>query len=375
MRGLGLGAYRFSIAWPRILPQGRGPANVAGLDFYDRLVDELLDSGIRPFATLYHWDLPSVLEGEGGWRVRSTCQAFADYSAVVAERLGDRVQHWTTFNEPFCIADLGHGVGVQAPGRKDGPQVVKQVYHHLLLAHGLAAQAIRAASPGPVQIGFVQLTTAPEPMLEDEVSIEAARERYRHHNAMIFDPLFLGRYPADIMESLGHNAPVVESGDMETIHQPLDYIGLNAYSSWELVDHMGRIHDPEPCFARTQMGWAITPEALYWAARFTNEMYAPKAIHITESGCAYPDMVNGDGEVIDTARIAYLKGHLRGLQRAAAEGLPIRGYFLWSLLDNFEWAFGYAPRFGMVHVDFETMKRTPKLSAQWYSRVAQMNRV
>lgn len=375
MRGLGIGAYRFSIAWPRILPLGRGAVNQAGLDFYDRLVDELLDSGIQPFATLYHWDLPSALEAGGGWRNRATCHAFAEYSAIVAEVLGDRVGHWTTFNEPYCIADLGHGSGVQAPGLRENGQVVRQVYHHLLLAHGLAAQSVRASSPGEAQIGFVQLTTAPEPLLEDPASIEAARERYRQHNAMIFDPLFLGRYPADILESLGPDAPDVANGDMEIIHQPLDYIGLNAYSSWELVDPDGRILDPEDSFARTMMGWAITPDALYWATRFTNEMYAPRAIYITESGCAYPDEVNADGEVIDTARIAYLKGHLRGLQRAAQEGHPVKGYFLWSLLDNFEWAFGYSKRFGMVHVNFETMKRTPKLSAKWYARVAQLNRV
>ena len=375
MRSLGLGAYRFSISWPRIQPAGRGAANAAGLDFYDRLVDGLLEAGIRPFATLYHWDLPSALEAEGGWRARPTCEAFAEYAAIVAERLGDRVEHWTTFNEPFCIADLDHGSGEQAPGRRDSRQVVRQVNHHILLAHGLAAQAVRASAPGAVQVGFVQLTTAPEPLLEDDASIEAAREGYRRHNAMIFDPLCRGSYPADILESLGADAPHVADGDLATIHQPLDYVGINSYSSWEVVDPSGRTLQPEPSHPRTHMGWPITPDALYWAVRFTNEIYAPKAIHITESGCAYPDEVNADGEVLDTARIAYLKAHLRGLQRAAMEGHPVKGYFLWSLLDNFEWAHGYAKRFGIVHVNFETLKRTPKLSAGWYGRVAQLNRV
>lgn len=375
MAELGLNAYRFSIAWPRILPSGTGPVNAQGLDFYDRLVDALLDAGIAPYATLYHWDLPSALERKGGWRARSTAEAFAEYSAIVARRLGDRVRDWVTFNEPFCIAELGHRTGDQAPGRRDGEKTWRQVYHHLLLGHGLASDAVKAASPSMARVGFVHLTTAPEPLFEDDESIRGARLAFRRHNAWIMDPLFRGEYPADQWDAAGANAPDVADGDMRAIGGRMDFLGVNSYSSWEFAQPDGSALQPEKWHPRTQMDWPIMPDCLYWACRFSHEEYAAPAIYITESGCAFPDSVDARGEVVDTARIAYLKAHLRGVRRATVEGAPVKGYFVWSLLDNFEWAYGYAKRFGIVHVNFETQKRTPKLSARWYSRVAALNRV
>lgn len=371
---LGLSAYRFSIAWPRILPEGTGAVNAKGLDFYDRLVDALLDAGITPYTTLYHWDLPSALEKRGGWRVRETSEAFANYSRVVAERLGDRVRNWITFNEPWCIADLGHRTGDHAPGRKDDEKTVRNVYHHMLLGHGWAADAIKSVS-GDTRVGFVHLTGAPEPLFEDDDTIRGAKAAFRRQNAWVLDPLYRGEYPADQWDALGKATPDVQPGDMKAIGGRMDFLGVNAYSSWEYVDRDGSALIPEKWFPRTFMEWPITPECLYWATRFANEEYRPGSIYITESGCAFPDTVNAQGEVQDIARVAYLKAHLRGVQRATAEGVPVNGYFLWSMLDNFEWAYGYAKRFGIIHVNFDTLKRTPKLSARWYSQVAALNRV
>lgn len=372
MSELGIQVYRFSIAWPRIQPSGTGEANPEGIDFYQRLVDGLLERDILPLPTLYHWDLPQALENHGGWRNRDTAYRFADYTGRVTDVLGDRVQHWTTFNEPYCIVELGHRHGVQAPGACEPEKVVRQVYHHVLLAHGLAAAAIRDRR-ADAKIGFVHLTGVPDPLFEDEECISAARRSFHDQNAWVLHPLFHGEYPEDIWEKLGNDTPDVQNGDLKLIGAGLDYLGVNSYSSWNLMHPTKGLLEPEEWYPRTDMGWPITPDVLYWAVRFIHEAYAPEEMYITESGCAYPDEVGPDGEVMDYARIAYLRQHLRSIHRATQEDIPIKGYIAWSLLDNFEWAFGYDKRFGLIHVNFETFERTPKMSANWYSRVIAHN--
>lgn len=374
MAELGIQSYRFSIAWPRIFPVGRGRVNEAGLAFYDRLVDAMLERGIEPSATLYHWDLPQALEDRGGWRVRETVNAFGDFADLMARRLGDRISTWFTLNEPWCSWVLGYKDGNHAPGAREPERVHRQVAHNLLLAHGTGVAALRAGVSGKaLRIGMVHNPNNLVPFTDLPADVEVARTVWHQRNAWLLDPMLRGAYPAAEFASLGADAPRVETGDMELIAQPVDFLGLNVYFAGEVVRAGLGPRGLESHYPRTDFNWPITPEAAYWTVRFANEVYGPLDLYITENGCCYPDQVNCHGRVEDYARLNFIRETLKGLHRATAEGLPLRGYYLWSILDNFEWAEGYAKRFGIVHVNFTTQKRTPKASAEWYAHVIDRN--
>jgi beta-glucosidase len=365
MRELGVNACRLSVAWPRILPDGRGRANEAGLDFYDRLVDELLAAGITPFVTLYHWDLPQILEDEGGWPHRGTVDAFAQYVEVVAERLGDRVEHWITQNEPRVAAWLGYGWGMHAPGRASEQDALAAA-HHLLLGHGRAAEILRSGSP-TAQVGITLDVFPVYPASRDERDVEAARHFDGFHNRWFLDPLFRGSYPADLLEHFGANAPAVEDGDFDLIAAPRDFMGVNYYRR-EVVAHSENgartVHVPDSDY--TDMGWEVSPDGLFDLLVKLDEDVAPKAIYVTENGAAFGDLRAHDGSVRDPERQEYLEDHIRAIGRALGAGVPIAGYFVWSFLDNFEWAHCYGKRFGIVYVDYPTLARIPKSSFYWY---------
>lgn len=385
MKELGLRAYRFSVAWPRIQPTGSGPANQAGLDFYRRLVDELLADGIRPFCTLYHWDLPQALQDAGGWPARDTASRFADYAALVFEALHDRVPAWATLNEPWCTALLGYAAGAHAPGMRD-PRSATRAIHHLLLAHGLAVRAMRTLDSGPGQ-GIVlnlapvhAMSDAPGPALRDGVRrLDGVRNR------VWCEPLLRGAYPADVAADLAAFGGLpVEEGDLATIGQPLDWLGINYYHDLFVaevpggsIDHLPGargVSEGAPPGERTDMGWPITPDGLRDLLVTLRATYPDlPAVHITENGAAWDDPPGPDGRIHDERRIRYLDAHLRAVHAALREGVDVRGYFAWSLLDNFEWAEGYARRFGIVHVDLATQVRTPRASAQWYRGVIGRN--
>jgi beta-glucosidase len=363
---LGIGGFRFSIAWPRVLPTGRGKPNAAGLDFYDRLVDELLAHGIRPFATLYHWDLPQALEDEGGWPSRSTVDAFCEYAELVAGRLGDRVTDWITHNEPHVAAWSGYGNGAHAPGR-ESPADALAAAHHLLLSHGLAAEVLRRDVPG-ARVGISPDLWPMEAASDSPEDLAAAREADGDQNRWFLDPLFRGEYPADMLELFAPHVPEIADGDLETIAAPLDFLGVNYYHRdvYERTGDGGRrvLHQPGSVY--TEMGWEVTPHALHKLLLRLRDDYAPPAIYITENGAAFGDVRGHDGRVYDPERKAYLAEHIREIGRAAADGVPVAGYFVWSLMDNFEWAHGYCKRFGLVYVDFPTLERVPKASFYWY---------
>lgn len=357
MRWLGLKAYRFSVAWPRILPLGRGPVNPKGLAFYDRLVDGLLEVGITPFLTLYHWDLPLALEERGGWRSREVAYAFAEYAGVVAQALGDRVAFFATLNEPWCSAFLGHLTGEHAPGMRDLGAALRAA-HHLLLAHGLAVEALRAA--GVRQVGIVLNFTPVEG--EDEEAVERAD---CYHNRFFLSPILGQGYP----ESPFQDPPPlpIQEGDLERIAAPLDFLGVNYYTRARVALGEGRypVRYLPPKGPTTGMGWEVYPEGLYRLLhRLGQEV--PWPLYVTENGAAYPDRWDGEVAVEDPERQAYLEAHLEATLRARAEGVDVRGYFVWSLLDNFEWAHGYTQRFGLLYVDYPTGKRVAKRSAFWY---------
>lgn len=366
MRELGLQAYRFSVAWPRILPNGTGPANTAGLDFYDRLVDELLASGIRPFLTLYHWDLPQALQERGGWGRRDIVGEFADYAAVVARRLGDRVQDWATLNEPWVSVFMGHRSGEHAPGLRD-EKLALQVAHHHLLAHGAAVDALRASVPG-ARVGIVLNLWPHEPYHDTAEERAAAEAGWQRDAAWFLDPLFRGTYPAEAWDAYGSLRPSVCAGDMAQIARELDFWGVNYYQR-AVIGVAGRVPGSE----YTDQGWEVHPASLeQMLVRLAREYRTPP-VYITENGAAYRDTVGADGRISDPRRTAYIESHLAAVRRAIAQGADVRGYFVWSLLDNFEWAYGYADRFGIVHVDFATQKRTIKDSGRWYARTIAAN--
>jgi beta-glucosidase len=366
MASLGLKAYRFSVAWARILPEGTGRVNQAGLDFYRRLVDELLAAGIEPHLTIYHWDLPRILQDAGGWPSRDAAQWFADYAAVVFEALHDRVRLWTTLNEPWCSSLLGYVMGVHAPGIRD-PQQGTAAIHHLLLGHGLAVQAMRSGESEPST-----------ELLESVRRVDGLRNR------VWTEPLLRGHYPDDVVADLeAFGGLPVREGDLELIAAPLDFLGVNYYADDILVTAPGRSipHTPgtrdvtgrDPGPDATDMGWPITPDGLRELLVSLKATYPDlPPIHITENGVAYDDPVE-DGAVHDVRRIAYLDSHLRALHEAISAGVDVRAYFQWSLLDNFEWSHGYRMRFGLVHVDYETQLRTPRDSAFWYRDVIARN--
>ncbi|WP_432005624.1 GH1 family beta-glucosidase [Streptomyces parvus] len=371
IKQLGADAYRFSIAWPRVVPGGDGPVNKAGLDFYDRLVDGLLEAGVTPFATLYHWDLPQVLQDRGGWTVRETSEHFAAYASHVGERLGDRVKDWATLNEPLCSAWIGHLEGRMAPGLTDLTAAVRASYH-LHLGHGLAVQAIRAAS-SDARVGIVNNLSPIEPASASEADLAAARRADGHINRWWLDPILGRGYPQDMMEEYGVELPV-QPGDLETIAAPLDWLGLNYYFR-QIVTA-----DPDGTAPRakqvsvpgarlTHMDWEVHAEGLEQLLLRLTEEYGVGRIYVTENGSAYEDVVAADGSVHDPERVRYLEEHLAACARAVAKGAPLAGYFAWSLLDNFEWAYGYDKRFGLVHVDYATQRRTVKSSGLRYAEL------
>ncbi len=366
---LGLGAYRFSISWPRVQPLGRGPTNPAGLDFYDRLVDGLLAAGITPYPTLYHWDLPQVLEDEGGWRNRATAEAFGDYADLVTTRLADRIPTWMTLNEPFCSAWLGHATGEHAPGLRD-PNAATIAAHHLLLAHGFAMERIRANAPH-AQAGIVLNFTPVRPRSDAPDDVAAAAVVDGRENRWYVEPIAGLGYPQDIAEALGWDGAEIRPGDLALIAAPLDVLGINYYTT-QIVGADGVVPPTGPV---TAMNWPITPTGLEDLLRGVHARHRFPRYLIMENGAAMPDHADADGHVDDADRIAYLHDHLARVAAVVDDGIPVAGYFAWSLLDNFEWAFGYSKRFGLVRVDFDTQRRIPKASAHWFGSVATTNQL
>jgi len=380
LKNLGVHAYRMSISWSRVFPQGKGAHNPVGLDYYSRVVDELLANGITPYITLFHWDLPQALPG--GWTNRDTSKAYADYAAFMGKHLGDRVKHWMTTNEFICFTDLGYQVGQFAPGLQLGSAQVNQVRHHGILAHGLGVQALRANTPAGSQIGLAENAKVYVPVIETPEHIAATQKATRLENAPFLTTVLEGQYPAEYLAAEGAAAPKVQPGDMEAIGSKIDFLGVNIYIP-EYVraanNSRGYIVEPHPAsFPHMASPWVtVGPECLYWGIRNVCDIWKDKvpAMYVTENGTSSDDVLTSAGRVEDTDRVMYLRNHLTHLQRAAAEGYPIKGYFLWSLLDNFEWADGYSKRFGIHYVDFKTLKRTPKLSAEWYKNVIAQNQV
>ena len=379
MKWMGAQAYRFSIAWPRVFPEGRGKPNPKGLDFYDRLVDELLAAGIEPYATLYHWDLPQALQDRGGWEARDTAEAFGDYASYIASKLTDRVKQVFTLNEMLSFVEHGHASGVFAPGLKLDRARLNQVRHHAVLAHGLAVQAIRASGRRGTRVGPAENIAAALPAIETVENIRAAELATRELNAPYLTVMLEGRYTDAYLANAGADAPRFTPQDLKTISSEVDFVGLNVYAPSQYV----LASEAAPGFTEVPLQashphmaspWlTLGPEALYWAPRLAASLWKVKEIFITENGASATDEPAADGTVYDVDRVMYLRNCLMHLQRATAEGIPVRGYFLWSLLDNFEWADGYATRFGVVHVDYATQKRTPKLSASFYREVIARN--
>jgi beta-glucosidase len=364
MRELGLDAFRFSISWPRVLPAGRGPVNEVGLDFYDRLVDELLAAGIEPFPTLFHWDTPQALEDAGGWPERETAEAFVEYAEAVASRLGDRVRRWITHNEPWVVAWVGHSWGLHAPGRTSEADAVAAA-HHLLLSHGWATEAIRRAAPA-AEVGITLDLSQTYPASASPEDEAAAWQVDGEGNRWFLDPVLRGSYPADLLERNELVSPLVRNGDLETISVPIDFLGVNNYTRHVVGagDDRPRLLRPEAQY--TDMDWEVYPDGLHRLLVRVAEDYAPPAIYVTENGAAFGDVRGHDGRVHDPERTAYLEAYLSAVARAAADGAPVKGYFVWSLLDNFEWGYGYSKRFGIVYIDYPTLERVPKDSFYWY---------
>jgi beta-glucosidase len=378
IKQLGVQAYRFSIGWPRILPNGYGKVNPAGLDFYSRLVDALLAAGITPYATLYHWDLPQALQDQGGWPARQTAEAYVEYTEAVVKRLGDRVKHWMTLNEPWCSAVLGYMWGEHAPGHRSREETLPAV-HHLLLAHGWAVPVIRRDSPGS-QVGIVLNLSSNYPASESDADVYATQLADAFSNRMYLEPLVGRPYPADLLEKWQIEMPYVQSGDIAAIAAPTDFLGVNYYTrnivrSDAVPENQNQKRTVFPNPNPTEMGWEVYPEGLYDLLMRLKRDYPWQTYLITENGAAYVDQPEADGSVNDPKRIAYLKAHFEQAARAMRDGVPLKGYFVWSLMDNFEWARGYTKRFGITYVDYETQARTPKASAHWYARVVAANAV
>jgi len=371
MHKLGLKAYRFSISWPRVLPFGKGRINSQGLDFYDRLVDRLCNANIEPFLTLYHWDLPQALQDEGGWDNRDVAYAFADYAALMTHRLGDRVKYWATFNEPNVITQLGFVTGEHAPGFKD-QRMAYQVAHHLMVAHGLGVQAIRGVNPN-VDAGIVLNHSMIDPVSDRAEDVAAANRHWDENEALFLDLLFKGHYPPVLYETIENNMPKVQSGDMALISQKLDFVGINYYSRG-VVGVNGRLDKVEGS-EYTDMNWEIYAPALNRLLVKINAEYDLPPIYIAENGAAFKDKVSTDGKVHDPRRIDFLKNHFIQVRLAMLQGVNVRGYMVWSFMDNFEWGYGYSKRFGLIHVDYDTQKRIIKDSGEWYAEVIEENEV
>jgi len=397
LEGLGVGAYRFSVAWPRVQPDGKGPANQAGLDFYRRLATRLREQGIMPVATLYHWDLPQALEDEGGWAVRETAERYGEYVSMVSEALADEVGMWVTLNEPWCSAWLGYGTGYHAPGRRDAGAALLAT-HHLLLAHARGTEVLRRSTKAPV--GITLNLSSFIPASTHELDVAAARLSDGRLNRMYLGPLFKGQYPKDIFELLSRgtaHSEVVKAGDLEAISRPLDFLGVNYYSSSVISDpsrlsealHAGFVVPPptaastgrepsgvtvgRPHLERTAMDWEIDPGAFRDVLVRVHDEYTQLPIYVTENGCARHDYRGPDGAVHDPGRSKYLHSHLAAVKEAIDLGADVRGYFIWSLMDNYEWSYGYSKRFGLVWVDYPTGERVPKDSYAWYRGVIASN--
>jgi beta-glucosidase len=382
IRDIGAKAYRFSIAWPRVFAEGTGKPNPKGLDFYDRLIDELLRQGIEPYATLYHWDLPQALEDRvGGWRSAETAKAFGDYAAYVAARITDRVKSVFTINEAGRFVNFGYGWGIDAPGLKLPDGEVNQVRHHVALAHGLAVQAIRAQGRAGTKVGVAENIAACVPAFDTPENVRAAEMATRELNAGFLGVILEGKYTDGFLTFAGKDAPKFTAAELKIISEPNDFVGLNIYAPQFYIAASDKAPGwrvlPFPTsFPHMNSEWLrVGPETIYWAPRLAAKIWNIKTIYISENGTSSEDKLRADGKVYDLDRIMYLRNYLRQLQRATAEGVPIGGYFLWSLMDNFEWIFGYGKRFGLYHVDFETQRRTPKLSVDFYRDVVARNAI
>jgi beta-glucosidase len=378
MKGLGLTSYRFSIAWTRVLPEGRGKINPKGLGFYDRLVDKLLQAGIAPNATLNHWDYPQALEDRGGWTNRDSAKWFADYARLAFERLGDRVAMWATHNEPFIVAFLGYATGDFPPGLCDYSRGFAAA-HHLLLAHGMAVDAYRQGGyHGKIGIVLDRPNIIPASGSKEDA---AARERVLAcSQGLFFDAVFQGRYADAMLDWIGPMKPDVRAGDMEQISRPIDFVGVNHYSTQVIAAcarggfyRAAKTEYSSPGWGKTFLGWGINPQGLTQVLIEIRDRFGNPPVYITENGCALEDRPDSKGYVEDWGRVDYLRGHLRSVHRAIADGCDVRGYYVWSLMDNFEWTNGLEPRFGLVRVDYKTMRRIPKLSARWYRETIQRN--
>jgi beta-glucosidase len=386
MKGLGIKAYRFSISWPRVLPAGRGPVNQAGLDFYSRLVDGLLEARIEPFPTLFHWDLPQALQDEGGWESRSTAEAFVEYADVISRHLGDRVKHWITHNEPWAVMVMGYQWGMHAPGLRDHAASLR-ASHHLLLSHGWAVPALRRNSQG-AEVGITLILFPLVPGPSDSNNHPAFRRFDGFFNRWFLDPLYGRQYPADAVADhveAGHLPPegpdFIDTGDFAAIAAPTDFIGVNYYCPVVLRSDFPVEGEKQPMLLlyqgpdcdHTETGTPVCPDGLRHLLNRVHFEYLPGKIYVTENGAAFSDRPDGEGRVIDHRRVAFLRDHIRAAHQAIECGVPLAGYFVWSLMDNFEWSFGYGPRFGILRVDYETQQRIPKDSARWYSQVIAEN--
>jgi beta-glucosidase len=382
MKSLNLQAYRFSISWPRILPSGRGRVVQAGLDFYSRLVDGLLEAGITPFATLYHWDLPQVLQDAGGWPARATAEAFVEYADVITRHLGDRVKNWMTHNEPWCVSFLSHQLGQHAPGWQDWNAALRAA-HHVLLSHGWAVPVIRRNSPGS-EVGIVLNFEWAQPASPSAADAALTNMNDGYFNRWFLDPVYGRYYPADMTAAyiaqgyLPRGLDFVEDGDMAAIGVQTDFLAVNYYTRRVVRDETAAGNLPQTVFAapeseQTSMGWEIYPDGLYNLLNRLHFDYSMPKLYVTENGCAYPDAPGADGRIRDLRRLDYLRRHFTAVQRAMDNGVPLAGFFVWSLMDNFEWAKGYLQRFGIVWVDYATQQRIPKDSALWYKEVIAAN--
>ncbi len=380
MQRLGCKGFRFSIAWPRVFPQGTGTPNPKGLDFYKRLLDALNAAGIEPFCTLFHWDLPQALQDQGGWTNRATSHAFADYAHYTVSQLSDRITHWMTTNEFDSFIDGGYGSGENAPGLQLPRRELVAARHNAVLAHGLGVQAIRAAATRPVLVGLAEDISGCMPAIEDAAHIHAAEIALREENAQYITVILEGRYTDKYLRDLGPDAPHFTPEELKTISAPIDFLGINIYTTQEVVPAEapdGYLIVPRPAtYPHMASDWLfINPQAIYWTPKLVSSLWGVKTLYITENGCSSDDVLRPDGKVLDSDRVMYLRNYLAQMQRGVAEGIPIRGYFLWSLLDNYEWGSGYSKRFGITYVDFKTETRTPKLSYDFYREVIAKNSV
>ncbi|MCF3651683.1 GH1 family beta-glucosidase [Synoicihabitans lomoniglobus] len=377
MQELGVKNYRLSLAWPRVIPDGAGTPNPAGLAFYDRLIDAMLAHDIQPWVTMFHWDLPQALEDQGGWRVRSTAAAFGRYADLIVSTYGDRVKNWITLNEMRCFTVLAYGDVIRPPGIIESDQIVHQTYHTALLAHGEGVRAVREHGAPGARVGLTDDAVIPVPIMETAPHIAAAEQAFRELNYRSIDPVFRGEYGALYQQIAGDHGAETEADDFALISQPTDFFGLNIYTG--VYVRAGEDGRPEtlpfpPSYPTADAPWLrLLPQAMYWGPRLMQSVYGVKQIYITENGAGYDDVPTANGEILDLHRRQYVRQCLGELHRAIADGVPVDGYFCWSFMDNFEWLEGFSKRFGICYTDYATQRRTPKLSAQWYAEVMRTN--